>query len=88
MIVYDDYALSYYPKINQIVITLPQTLLTTTNTISPVRDRRTDIEESDLSCLLYMTKILFNKDRYEPYYHSFISLHSLENDRKMEVDDG
>ena len=59
MIVSDDYALSYYPNINQIVITLPQTLLTTTNTISPVRDRRTDIKESDLSCLLTMTRIIF-----------------------------
>ena len=60
MIVSDDYTLSFYPNKNQIVINLPQTLLTTTNTIPPIRDRRTDITESDLSCLLFMTKILFN----------------------------
>lgn len=59
MIVSDEYALSYYPNKNLIVIALPQTLLTTTDTISPICDRRTDIKESDLSCLLHMTKIIF-----------------------------
>jgi hypothetical protein len=60
MIVSDDYALSYYPNENQIVITLPQTMRTITNTVSPVCDRRTNIKESDLVCLLSCAKILFN----------------------------
>ena len=60
MIISDRYVLSYYPKENQIVITLPQTMETITNTVSPICDRRTDIKESDLSCLLSMTKIIFD----------------------------
>lgn len=60
MIVSDGYSLVYYSKENQINIHLPQTIITATNTISPVCDRRTDIKETDLSCLLTMTKIIFN----------------------------
>lgn len=60
MLISEGYALSYNPNENMITILLPQTLKTATNTVSPICDRRTDIKESDLSCLLHMTKILFN----------------------------
>lgn len=61
MLISNDYALTYYPKRNQIVITLPQTNRTLTNTYSPVVDRRTDVEESELMCLLQIAQVIFSK---------------------------
>ena len=61
MLISNDYALTYDPKRNQIVITLPQTNMTLTNTISPVVDRRTDVKESDLMCLLQMAQVILSK---------------------------
>ena len=59
MLISEEYVLSYNPNENKITILLPQTVKTITNTVSPICDRRTDIKESDLSCLLTMTKIIF-----------------------------
>lgn len=61
MLISNDYALTYYPKRNQIVITLPQTNRTLTNTVSPVVDRRTDVKETDLMCLLQVAQVIFSK---------------------------
>ena len=62
MIASNDYYLNYYPNRNQIVISLPQTWQTLTDTTSPVIDRRTDVKESDLMCLLQVVQVLFCKD--------------------------
>lgn len=59
MLISEEYALSYNPNENKITILLPQTVKTATNTVSPICDRRTDIEETDLMCLLTMTRIIF-----------------------------
>ena len=61
MITSNDYYLNYYPNRNQIVISLPQTWRTLTNTTSPVIDRRTDVKESELMCLLQVAQVLFCK---------------------------
>lgn len=61
MIASNDYYLNYYPKRNQIVISLPQTERTLMNTISPIVDRRTDVKESDLMCLLQVAQVIFCK---------------------------
>jgi len=61
MLISNDYALTYYPNRNQIVITLPQTSRTLTNTFSPVVDRRTDVKETDLLCLLQVIQVIFSK---------------------------
>lgn len=61
MLISDDYALTYYPKRNQIVITLPQTNRTLTNTFSPVIDRRTDVKETDLMAVLQVVQVIFHK---------------------------
>ena len=45
MLISNEYALIYYPNRNQIIITLPQTWKTQTDTFSPVIDRRTDVQE-------------------------------------------
>jgi hypothetical protein len=59
MILSDDYGLSYYPNENLIVINLPQTMRTAINTVSPICNRRVDIKESDLVCLLTITQLIF-----------------------------
>ena len=59
MLISEEYALSYNPNENKITILLPQTVKTITSTVSPIVSRRTDIEETDLMCLLTMTRIIF-----------------------------
>ena len=61
MLTNNGYSLVYYKNRNQIVIGLPQTSQTLTNTTSPVIDRRTDVKESDLMCLLQVAQVLFCK---------------------------
>ena len=61
MLASNDYYLNYYPNRNQIVISLPQTSQTLMDTISPVIDRRTDVKESDLMCLLQVAQVIFCK---------------------------
>lgn len=62
----DGYSLTYYKNRNQIVIGLPQTWSSLTNTLQPVVDRRIDVTEQELDILLRITKLIFlNKERSE-----------------------
>ena len=61
MLASNNYYLNYYPNLNQIVIRLPQTWRTLTNTTTPIIDRRTDVKESDLMCLLQVAQVIFCK---------------------------
>ena len=61
MLTSDGYALTYYKSRNQIVILLPQTYETATNTYEQVVDRRTDVIETDLAVLLNIVKLIFHK---------------------------
>lgn len=62
MIITDDgYSLQYERRNNKISILLPQTVYTLTDTVNPVVDRRTDVEEADLTVLLEITRIIFHK---------------------------
>ena len=61
MLTSNGYSLVYYKNRNQIVIGLPQTWRTLTNTTSPVIDRRTDVKESELMCLLQVVQVIFCK---------------------------
>lgn len=54
----DGYAIEQYPKRNQIVITMPQTVQTLTNTTSIVRNRKVDFSDADLTLLLELTRYL------------------------------
>ncbi len=54
----DGYAIEHYKKSNQIVITMPQTMETLTNTATAVLNRRVDFTNSDLALLLELTKYL------------------------------
>lgn len=57
----DGYDLIYYKNRNQIIICLPQTYATATNTYEQCVDRRTDVEETDLFVLLNIVKLIFHK---------------------------
>lgn len=59
MLVNNGYLLIYYKNRNQIVISLPQTSKTLTNTLEPVVDRRVDVEEKELAILLNVTQYIF-----------------------------
>lgn len=62
MLISNEYALIYYPNRNQIVINLPQTWKTQTDTFSPVIDRRTDVKEVDLMAVLQVVQVIFHKE--------------------------
>lgn len=59
MLINNEYNLVYNKKRNQIVISLPQTWNTLTNTLEPVTDRRADVDEKDLAVLLTVTRAIF-----------------------------
>ena len=59
MLTSNGYNLVYDKKRNVIVISLPQTWRTLTNTFEPVVDRRIDVEEKDLAILLTATQAIF-----------------------------
>lgn len=61
MIVSDGYSLMYDEKHNRIVIRIPPTLETATDTVTPIADRRTDVLETDLIVLLNIAQLIFHK---------------------------
>lgn len=54
MLCLDGYSLEYYKNRNEIVITLPQTAETATNTVSPIVKRAVDIDSTKLLPVLLM----------------------------------
>ena len=66
MLTNNGYTLIYYKNRNQIVIGLPQTWGSLTNTINLVADRRIDVEEKELAKLLEVAQAIFlNRERRE-----------------------
>lgn len=61
MIVGDGYYLNYDKDKNRIVILLPQTMETLTNTMDAVTDRKIDITESEQSLILNVVKAVFER---------------------------
>lgn len=59
MLTLNGYSLVYYKNRNQIVIGLPQTGKTLTNTLEPVVDRKTDVKNEELATLLAVTQFIF-----------------------------
>ena len=58
MISIDGYTLTYYKDRNQIIITLPQTQETITNTYEQVSKRRVDVPEIKMVVLLNIVQLL------------------------------
>ena len=61
MIVIDGYTIEYYPSRNTIVIVMPQTVTTMTNTVGMVSNRRTDITELELKAILVAVKAMVER---------------------------
>ena len=59
MIVSNGYAIEQYVNDNKIVITLPQTLKTIKNTVTPVSGRKVKLTEEELGGLLLTVVALF-----------------------------
>ena len=59
MIVIDDYTIEQYINENKIVITLPQTLYTITNTITPMTQRRVELSNNELAAILVAVKAMY-----------------------------
>jgi len=58
----DGYTLEYYRNRNQIVIGLPQTDATPTNTLEMPSKRRVDVYKSELLLLLLLAKDIFKEE--------------------------
>ena len=61
MIVSDGYSLIYDEKHNRLVISIPPTMETATDTVTPIADRRIDVSETDLMVLLNIVQLIFHK---------------------------
>jgi hypothetical protein len=61
VIVSDGYSLIYDETHNRIVINIPPTMATATDTVTPIADRRTDVSETDLTVLLNIAQLIFLK---------------------------
>ena len=57
MITSDGYAIEFYRKTNQVVITMPQTLETLTSTAAMVSNRK-NLDSGDLKAILVLVKTM------------------------------
>lgn len=55
-IIVDGYTIEMHTKLNFIVITLPQTFETLTNTVAPIAKRRVSLSQSELLNVLLNVK--------------------------------
>jgi len=62
MIKIDDYCIEQYIKDNKIVITLPQTFKTLSNTVTPVTDRKVSLSQTELATLLSIAVKMYEKN--------------------------
>ena len=58
MIMTDGYSVWYEKNANRIVISLPQTMETVTNTITAITNRKHDFTDSELCTILSVTKAI------------------------------
>lgn len=58
MITSDGYSLIYYPNRNQIIINLPQTLISLTNTVTIVKNRKTELSATEQGTILAVVKAI------------------------------
>ena len=65
MTVIDGYSIMQYVTRNQIVITLPQTLDTLTNTVAPIADRRKVLTDLEEVALLTAVKAMYENETHK-----------------------
>ena len=61
MVMVDGYYLNYYPERNQIVITMPQTMQTLTNTVS-ITNRRVSITREEEAVIVNVVKAIMERE--------------------------
>lgn len=59
MIVSDGYTIQEYSKQNKIVITLPQTIKTCTNTVGEIEDRKDSLSDIEQTIILNIVKSIY-----------------------------
>lgn len=59
MIVSDGYTIQEYSKQNKIVITLPQTIRTCTNTVGVIEDRKDNLSDMEQAIVLNIVKSIY-----------------------------
>lgn len=62
MIICDGYALKFEPKSNRIIITMPQTMSTISNTVQMITNRRTNITSEEETMILLFIKAIMEKE--------------------------
>ena len=62
MTICDGYTLMYEPKNNRIIITMPQTTSTISNTVSMITNRRTNITSEEETMILLFIKAIMEKE--------------------------
>lgn len=65
MIVIDGYSLIYRPNMNQIVITVPQTETTVSNTVSMISNRRLHLTSIEEAAILSVVKAIMENGKEE-----------------------
>lgn len=63
MIKLDDYTIEEYTKQNKIVITIPQTFNTCTNTLEPIARRKDKLSDTDKLIILSIIKTMYSSDK-------------------------
>lgn len=63
MIVSGGYSIEEFVNKNQIIITLPQTQSTLTNTVTPIVERRARLTDQELTAILVAVKAMYEVDR-------------------------
>lgn len=63
IVVIGNYSLLYDKPHNKIVISLPQTPETPTNTIIPFENRKVDVDENELSTMLIVVMKCFEEEK-------------------------
>lgn len=60
MIKSDGYSLTYYVDLNKIVIILPQTMQTLTNTVAMVSNRKTELTAEEEAAILAVVRAIMD----------------------------
>ena len=58
MLISDGYYIEHYKNDNKIIIGLPQTFETISNTVSPLANRKSDFTDEDLYTILSVVKAI------------------------------
>ena len=65
MIVSDGYSLEYIPRQNRIIINLPQTMTTLSNTVTMISNRRISLTEAEEAAILSVVRAIMEAGEAE-----------------------